>query len=315
MKKTALTIAFIFGWFELVAACHAASIFLDIPAIPGENPTPGHPAAIAAQSVTITPGSFSVIKHIDSASPKIQLAVANGTPLATSTLLFYDSAASDRPEAIISFQNVLANSSQLLGGNPPSEQDSFSSTTPKLIYLQLPGIVGESSTPGHPDLIQIDSLTLSPNDFTITKLVDKASPPIQSAILKGTPFSFAFFLFYDSTIPLSFPDSVLIFQNVLGSSFQLQGNNPPLEQDTFNFQSITQIPEPQSSAILLISVALLIVPGRRRFGQLRPRFMLRPCLTLAYSVILNTAGDSKCSRAWRVFLEAVGEYAPPYGTR
>jgi len=99
------------------AAAHfapAASIYLNIPSIAGENPTPGYPGAIAVSSLDVTPHSFTVQKMIDSATPKIQAAVVGGTALHTVRALFYSTSPSGPPDALLPFDSVFA-SSQLLG--------------------------------------------------------------------------------------------------------------------------------------------------------------------------------------------------------
>ena len=64
-----------------------ASIYLNIPSIAGENPTPGYPGAILVNPLDVTPDNFSIQKMIDKATPQIQLAVAGGTPLHTVSAL------------------------------------------------------------------------------------------------------------------------------------------------------------------------------------------------------------------------------------
>src|SRR5437868_2911543 len=91
-----------------------ASIYLNIPSIAGEDPTPGYPGAMAVNPLEITIHNFSITKTIDKATPKIQSAVVSGTPLGTVSALFYNASPSGPPDAILPFDNVLA-SSQALG--------------------------------------------------------------------------------------------------------------------------------------------------------------------------------------------------------
>jgi type VI protein secretion system component Hcp len=225
----------------------AASLYLYVPSITGENPTPGYPGAMAVQSLTVTPNGFSVVKNVDKASPTIFSDVTTAELLHTTNVLLYNSPPSGPPNATLAFQNVIASSYLVLGGGI-TEQDGFNATTPASMYLELPGVTGESTTPGHPGVMQIDSFFLTGNDFSIIKSVDNASPAIESLILTGTPFSTASVLFYNSP-PSGQPDAILIFQNVLGSSHQQSsGGDLSIETDTFNF--INVVPEPPSTALL-----------------------------------------------------------------
>lgn len=105
-----------------------AAIFLELPGIPGENDTPGHPGVIALESIAIESGSFSVVKRVDAASPSIQTAVALGSLFPSARLLLYDVLpASGPPDAVLAFEQVLATSSQPEpgGGTDPLERDGF----------------------------------------------------------------------------------------------------------------------------------------------------------------------------------------------
>jgi hypothetical protein len=72
-------------WMTLGPCLQAGttSLYLYVPSITGENATPAYPGAMAVQSLTITPDNFSVVKHIDSASPTIFSDVAIAKPLHT----------------------------------------------------------------------------------------------------------------------------------------------------------------------------------------------------------------------------------------
>ena len=264
MSPSVPRIALILATLASIAAplmrARAAQIYLNLPSISGEDPTPGYPGAMAAQSVTVVPDGFTIVKNVDAASPGIFGAVVAGTPLGTATLLLYNAPPAGPPDATLLLPGALASAYQLLGGgNPATEQDQFSSTAPAAIYLELPGIMGESSLPGHPGVMQLQTFTLAGNALSVVKPVDAASPDILLAVASGTHFSTASVLIYDSLPPLSQPSATLVFHNVLASASQLFGSgNPPLEQDTFNFASISQpTPEPAAWVMITTGTALL----------------------------------------------------------
>jgi type VI protein secretion system component Hcp len=238
----------------------AALTYLSIPGIAGQDSTPGFPGAMAAQSVSVVPDGISIVKNVDAASPDIFGAVVAGTPLGTASLLVYNAVPSGASDATLLFSNVIASAYQVLGGgNPPREQDSFSSTVPAAIYMDLPGIPGEDSTFGHPGVMRIQSLSLAGNALTVVKLVDAASPAILLAVANGTNFSTGSMLFYDALPPTGQPAATLVFHDMLASSSQSFGSgNPPQVQDTFNFASISQ-PVPEPATIILLIVAATCV--------------------------------------------------------
>jgi len=248
----------------------AAEFFVQVPGIPGEQSTPGFPGAMAVQSLEIAPDKFVIVKSLDSASPAIMLAVANGTVFPSASALLYNSAPSGPPDAALTFQNVIASAHQPQGAT--LEQDSFAATAPGSMFLELPGITGESSTPGHPGVMQIDSFSLTANQFSITKAVDSASPAIALAIAKGTLFPGANVLFYDAASPAGPPDGIFSFGNIMASEHQLlNGGAVPEELDTFNFASVepvtSGVPE-QGSTLLLLTFSLLGI-GTCRLPLLR----------------------------------------------
>jgi type VI protein secretion system component Hcp len=253
------------GVFAVVGICvsatHATSLYLNIPSITGEDPTPGYPGAMAAISLNVAPGAFSIVKRVDSASPAVESAVISGTPLSTCSVLLYNNAPSGAPDATLAFQNVLGSSFQVLGTTPPTEADGFASSTPVLMYLQLPGITGESSTPGHPGVMQIDSFTLDANVFSVVKRVDQASPALQLAVVIGTPFTSASLLLYSSNVPGSQPDETLTFHNVLASSYSVSGSGGDIPSEEVAFQYLTVTPEP--STLLLFGLGCVCVSVRR----------------------------------------------------
>jgi type VI protein secretion system component Hcp len=241
------------------SSVEAASTYLNIPSIPGENPTPGFPGAMAVQSLTITPNTYSVTRTIDSASPGIANAVAAGTHLNTSTVLFYNSTPSGPPDATLSFPNTLATSQQLL---VTSEVDSFASTSYAAMFIEIPGIAGPSSTPGHANVIQIDSFSLSGNTFSFIKPVDSASPQLQSAVGAASHFPSIDLLLYISSSLGPQPDAELIFNQDLASAYQLL-TGPAAQKDQTTFAFSTVSPEP-SSALLLVTASPVLLRRSRR---------------------------------------------------
>jgi type VI protein secretion system component Hcp len=85
------------------------------------------------------------------------------------------------------------------------------------IYIIIPSIAGEDPIPGYPGAISVNPLEISHDSFSITKMIDKATPKIQMALVGGTPLGTVAALFYN-TSPSGPPDAVLPFANVLASS-------------------------------------------------------------------------------------------------
>jgi len=101
--------------------------------------------------------------------------------------------------------------------------------------LELPGIAGESSTPGHAGVIRFSHFPYQRNELSVLKPVDSASPAIFSAVASGKHFPSASVLFYGSLPPTGEPTATLVFHTVLASGYQTSGSGSMLlEQDTFN---------------------------------------------------------------------------------
>jgi type VI protein secretion system component Hcp len=215
-------------------AASAGLIFLEIPGIDGGQSLPGFPGAIAVQSLEIMPGQFTVIKPVDSGSPDLFNAVVSGTSYPFAYALLYNSAPTGSPDATLTLQNIVATSLTSSGGT--SEQVGFVATNLGSVFLELPGITGESSTRGHAGVMQIDSFSLTANQFSIIKAIDSASPQILSAVAKGTTFATGSILFYSTAIPTGTPASVFTLGNIVGTN-QTIGTS---EQDTFSFGTVTR---------------------------------------------------------------------------
>lgn len=246
-------------------AAAAVQSYLNIPSIAGVDGVPGYAGAMSIPSLTIMPHTLTVTKAVDAASPAIFLATAQGTPTGTVSTLLYNGAPGAQPDAKLDFFNTQIVSYQ---GNGGTEEFSFNADNPLELYLEVPGIPGASNTPGHAGVMRIDSFKLTGNDFTIVKLQDSASDDLFLANAQGVQFPSARLLLYDSTPPGNEPDAVLEFADLLISSSQgLGGRVDPIEEHTFNFQTVSQgVPEPGTAALL--GAGLLVVGGwRRRSGS------------------------------------------------
>lgn len=233
----------------------AASYYVHIPGINGEQSVPNFPNAMNVKSLTIAPLQFSIVKSIDVASPQLFQAVVQGTQL-SATALAYDGAPSPAPDGLIPFPSVFATSYQAQGLD---EGVGFSATNPGSLFLELPGIAGEQTTPGHPGVMKLNSVKLTANDFTIVKPIDSASPALFQAVAQGNIFPQARLLFYNSANPGGPPQQIFNFSTILVSSYQAIGGNPvPLEQVTFSF---AHIPEPATASMLLVGAGFIV--GRR----------------------------------------------------
>jgi hypothetical protein len=129
-------------------------------------------------------------------------------------------------------------------------------------FSNCPAVTGESSTPGHARVVQIDSFSLTANQFSVVKAVDSASAAIVSAITSGTLFPTASVLFFNTALPAGPPDGVFIFGDVVGTSHLVfNGSNLPEERDSFNFARV--VPEVGNS-MLLLCVGLAFIVAQRR---------------------------------------------------
>ncbi len=264
MSFFATTAAWLVLFCVAPAVASAASLYLQVPGIVGEQSTPGYPGSMEIQSLQITPNHFAITKSIDLASPQITNAVAKGTVFPSASALLYDSNPMGPPDSALVFQNVVASSYQIQGGGT-TELDGFVATNPISMFLELPGIIGASSTPGHPGVMQLSSFSLTANQFSITKALDSASPQLVLAVADGTEFDTASALFYNTAVPPGAPDGIFGFERVVASAYQIvQGG----EQVTFNF---VHVPEPAISTLFGCGALFWLAAGRRLIQNAKPK--------------------------------------------
>lgn len=261
------TLAWCFVAASLLAAgsAAAASLRLDLPGVTGEHPTPGHPGAMLVEELTLAPNQLTVVKRIDTASSDLAMAVALGTLFPTAQLLFYDATPGARPDAAIALEALFASAYFFLDDPvTPREQVEFSSATPALLALELPGINGENDLPGHTGTMLLESFSTDGASFTVIKPLDSASPAIQNAVATGTTFPSAQLLVYPVSAPSGPPDAIVRFESVFATSSQLEPGGGEFERVGFVFAAL---PEPAAQALGAASLAVLAAAARWR----RPR--------------------------------------------
>ena len=243
----------------------AATLYLNIPSIPGTADLPGYPTAISIESLSGGAPYFAMTKLVDATtSPALASAVGAGTHLGTTPVLLYNSSTpTGAPDAILPLQNTVASSLATSVGFPSTETLTLFATNPQQIYLELPGITGPASTPGYPGVMAVQSFSIAGNTLTITKAVDSASAAIHTAVIQGKPLFDASLLFYDTTTPTGPPDTIVSFTDSLATSYQLSPSDVETEQDIFNFINVTQ-PVPEPTMIAMSCAALLTTTRRRR---------------------------------------------------
>jgi type VI protein secretion system component Hcp len=132
---------------------------------------------------------------------------------------------------------------------------------PVRFFLEVPGITGESTVPGHSNVIELISYSINGQELSTVKLTDGASPQLFLATANGTQFPTITLLLYDTAVPGPQPDSTVVFTDSLVSSFQAGGPGPaPTDQVTFSFATAT--PEPASLSVLGVAGMMLLL--RRR---------------------------------------------------
>ena len=247
----------------------ALNTYVDFSGTNGESNPPGRNNVTELGSLTLAAGAFDAAKLVDATSPALQQAEVTATPFSSASLLFYDSLATDtQPDAQLVLHTALVTSiqSQLVRGNP-GELVSVSFASPSVsLFLELPGVTGESSAPGHPGVIALDSITLLDGSFLASKAVDATSPALQSALLQGHPWATATLLVYSNVLSESEPDFELVYQQALESSIaSFSLGDRPSESVAFDSTGVIVTPEPVEFALVLAGLAaLLTTRGARR---------------------------------------------------
>jgi len=251
----------------------ALTVYLDLPGVNGESNAPGRPDVTALDSLTLTAGTLEATKLVDSTSPALLVADATATPYATASLSFYDAVATDtQPDASLVLHTALVDGIQsVLVGGQPGEAVSFAFASPSVsLYLELPGVTGESSAPGHAGVIALDSLTLVNGGFTVHKAVDSTSTGLLTAEVLGSPYATASLLVYSNVLAQSQPDFALVYQHALVTSIVTQSlGERPTEDVTFSAAGVTVTPEPSLAGLL--TAALGAAAAFRRRGQAAAR--------------------------------------------
>jgi type VI protein secretion system component Hcp len=268
MKTRRLGLLVLGVMLSIHAPAHAAlSIFVELPGVTGESSPPGQPDVIALDSLSLAPGAFDATKLVDATSPGLAGAALSGTPYASASLLFYDDLLADtQPDAALVLDTALVTGIQSLTlGTDPGERVSFAFAAPALsLFLELPGVTGESSAPGHAGLIGVESIALSPNGFSVLKLVDATSPALATAALSGTPYATASLLFYEDVLSAAGPDFALVYQHALVSGIAAAGSlEMPKEQVSFSADGAQVVPEPRAAALLGAALAAAALARRR----------------------------------------------------
>jgi len=265
MKPRRLALLLLSVALSIHRPAHAAlSIFVELPGVNGESSPPGSPDVIALDSLSVAPGTFDATKLVDSTSPALATAAVTATPYSSASLLFYDDLLADtQPDAALVLHTALISGIQsLMIGPNLGERVSFSFAAPTLsLFLALPGVTGESTAPGHPGVIQVESIALSADGFSVLKLLDSTSPALSTAAVTATPFATASLLFYQDILTASRPDFALVYQQALVSSIATAGSlEVPKEEVTFASTGAHVVPEPAAATLLaaaLVAAALL----------------------------------------------------------
>ena len=208
------------------ARASSVSSYLKLEGVPGEANPPGQNGAIAVDSIGLGSAALQITKHVDSSSASLAAAETAGTLFNDLTLSFYDDPnTAAAPDATLVLHTGLIQSIQSLTlGGQPAENVALDYASPNLaIFLVLPGVSGESSSPGFSGVIQLQSVVFSANGFTIEKAIDATSSTLQAKLLAGTPYTTAMLLFYTDLATETHPDFSLVYHNALETRFSDSG--------------------------------------------------------------------------------------------
>src|SRR5262245_22877117 len=246
----------------------ALTVVLGLPGVNGETDAPGRPDVTALHALSLSAGALDATKLVDSTSPALASAFLGGTPYASATLSFYDAIGTDAlPDAELTVHTAVVSAIQSVSIGPdPGEIVSLAFASPSLsLFLELPGITGESSAPGHPGVIALESVALSGGGFTVLKAVDSTSLALANALLLGNPFATASLLVYTDVLSETRPDFALVYQSALVSGIDPAGSqNQPKENVAFAAAGMHVVPEPGAGGLV---VAALLLAVKRAVGS------------------------------------------------
>ena len=238
-------------------AC-AASVFLELPGIKGEDSKPGHPELTRLETFTLEakrkkrpprPRPRPITNTLTPAIPssvviKLQEAADDEELFSSSALYLYDDELSGELAAMVTFQNVKLTAGTG-GGTTVSRLDvGFTAESgPEALFLKLPGIPGEAAMPGYSELVEIDSFTLNARTGTITivKVLDKTSPKLMEALTGSFCFVSPSFLVYSTFNPSGPPNGIITFESVVVESIdasQDPDSGEAIERVTFRFTNV-----------------------------------------------------------------------------
>ena len=106
-------------------------------------------------------------------------------------------------------------------------------------YLRLEGLPGESSPPGSPAAIAVETVGLRSGAFDVLKPLDSTSSSLALAEGMGTVYTNVSLLFYDDLATDSEPDAALVLHTSLVSSISpaTLGGSLAGESVSFSFAS------------------------------------------------------------------------------
>jgi type VI protein secretion system component Hcp len=235
--------------------------------IKGDATRPGLTNAIDVHSFTLANGALVDTHVIDSSAPQLAAAETSSILIPNGTIGLYDDPnTATHPDAQLPLHDILVSSIQPTTIGPQSaETVTYQFLSPTLaLYLELPGISGESSAPGAPNVIAIDSLTITGNSFSVHKAIDSTSPALQSALLGAHDFVTASLLFYSSISTETKPDFSIVFAHALISNIASNGvSEQPTETVSFDATG-SAVPEPSGLAWGPALALSALAQGRRR---------------------------------------------------